>query len=162
MSRKSRYIPHGTIGHCKTGRWNVDQDSNSLWSLASSLHTSCSGTVGSRDVSCIKSTHTGNMRQHISSICSPFPYMEDSSRQREYTWTVWLVPFNSALVSDWLSIALWCNDSKPKRLGLNWCVSQVIRSASFFLMLWCVSRATHTWLLVEKSCSTTRSVETQC
>ena len=76
--------------------------------------------AGRRDVSrirlCTLKTHA---RQHISSMCSTFPYMEDNYStlgQSDFC------PFASqgfCLVSDWLSMVLWCDDSKPKRSGLN-------------------------------------------
>ena len=80
------------------------------------------------------------------------------------------------LVSDWLSVVLWCDDSKPTKPGpqlmcitshsqriiqsLNLCASQVIHSVSFrastyvhhksfaahIFMLGCPRQATHFWL----------------
>ena len=47
------------------------------------------------------------------------------------------------LVSDWFSMVLWCDSSKPNRTGLHWCISWWIHRASFS-MLWCMSQATHT------------------
>ena len=70
-------------------------------------------------------------RQHISSACSTFPYMEGNLSQ--WAWSVWLVSLQTRayLTADWLSMVLWCDDSKPKRPGLNWCVSRCIHIALF-------------------------------
>ena len=56
-------------------------------------------------------------------------------------------------VSDWVSMALWCDDSEPKRPGPQLMRITIHLQPIIFVMLWCASQLTHMWLQAKKNCS---------
>ena len=57
---------------------------------------------------------TRDARQYMSSMCSTFPYMEDNLRVCFVYLTSAGLQGRACLISDWLSMVLWCDNSGQK------------------------------------------------